>query len=262
MSNFDYHAGYRPAPKKRIRTHLVKLWFKKIIYAAVVVSLGVFFFETFISNPTPKYKASISQSLDSTPNKDISTSLRNAQNEVTGDLDQVTLNENHEEKFPETLKNNILIASVIDDTPALNSYSSKNPINSISVDSGKNKDFQKAEDEINYKAKEEQNIQIAYIIKQTSTNKVMIPNSATNARITTTKNIETVTIETKPEVILTSNQSIMKLTQSSESKPQNIDDIKDLQDIYQKSLDQLTNEAELENLFKNNYSKFHNIIEL
>ncbi len=273
MSNYNYHTGYMPWSKQQKRAFFIKLWLKRIsLVLVVVISLAVLFYQTFISNLIPEIKPRYTRPLVSMPNKDISASTLNVQNEVADDLDQVTLKEttlkkengkkNSEEKLPETLTNNVLMTSVLDDSPALKSYLSNDSIDSISVDPDKNKAVQKAENEINYKAKEEQNIQVAYITKQISTNKVMTPNSVTNSRISTTKNIETVTIETKPEAILTSNQSIIELTQPTESKLQNIDDIKDIQAIYQENLDRLSNEAELEDLFKNNNSKFSKLIEL
>jgi len=262
MSNLKNYTGYIPWLKKQMRAFfkgifLVIQWFKKISFAVVAVSFAVIFYQAInldiMANLNPKNaQVSITK-----PNQDSSASTRNIQTKVTNNLDQVNIEKtilkkesdkkDPKEKLSESMQNNIIMASIINDTSTFNSDLSENPIKNILIEPNKNKIINKAKNEINFKAQKGQSIQIARIVKQMATDKMIIPNTLTNTKTAI-----------KSEITVKTNQAKIEVTLSSGFKPQSNDGIKNTQDVLQKDLNQLFNDAELEDILKKNYSMYLN----
>ena len=151
----------------------------------------------------------------------------------------------------------MLLYPVKDISPTYNNYSPKDILDNLSFKLDKNEIIQEKENN----PKEEQNIQLSNINKKIVTEKVVDHNPVAELVVPSIRNIKPKAIPSPPEAKLTSSKSIKKIIQSSKTKLQNID-VKELQSIYEKSLDELTNESPIDNLRKDNYSNLLDIIKL
>jgi len=237
-----------PWLKKQMRAFfkgifLVIQWFKKISFAVVAVSFTVIFYQAINLNIMVDLNPKNVQVSVTKPNQDSGASTRSIQTKVTNNLDQANIEKTIVKKESVSMQNNIIMASIKNDTSSLNSDSPENPIKNILIEPNKNKIVNKAKNEINFKAQKDQSFQIARIVKQMASDKMIIPNTLTNTKTVI-----------KSEITVKTNQSKIEATLASRLKPQSIDGIKNTQDILQKDLNQLFNDAELEDTLKKNYS--------
>ena len=287
MSNIDYHVGYLPLSKAQQRSLFIKHWFKKLCKIAFVMLLAFLLYRTFVYNPVPNLQARNSEMVEIIPTDTSSKPTETSQNLEIVEITKTELIEESSDQSINKVEDRVLEPLALEEEMTLPTLNSQRI--SITMTDLPKKEIQQLSEDPLFEIKQSelvdsvinevvdiprhknqsQNNQLSKILVELEKDNIRKPFKTLNTKITLNQNT-TLKVASINKSETTSNpinvddnkdefsETAKKPSQDKVIKPASVSliDIQDIQKSYEQDLNRLTDEVDLENLLKNNYSKY------